>query len=80
MSGYPRWIRRAPQTEADGLLRSLKGLGSLVAPPSVPLQAETVKVARRALPDEGQDLSGLREHFARISRVRGTGGEQDTRR
>ena len=77
--GYPRWIRQCPNVESE--TRSLHGLGSLVSvadnPP--PLHAKASPVLVGALPSERLDVAGLRSHFARTSRVCGTGGEQDTK-
>jgi len=76
MSGFPRWIRRDRSFEPHGY--GTARLASLVISTPSPSPAKPLASAGGALPDAGIDLAGLREHFARVSRVRGTGGEQDT--
>jgi hypothetical protein len=76
MSGYPRWIRAyrgfEPHTHSTAQFADL-----VTSTPSASPAKPRVS-AGGALPGAGIDLAGLREHFARVSRVRGTGGEQDT--
>ena len=78
MSGYPRWIRSCPAGESGA--RSVAALWQRLNANIPPSPAKPLTVAAGALPKPRVDASGLIAHFARVGRVRGTGGEQDTRR
>lgn len=77
MSGFPRWIRREPAHEVAS--RSVAAMWAAVCQ-SVPSMLNPRREALVVLPDERNYPLGSLGRMARISRVCGTGGEQDTGR